>query len=465
MKSRFVKLLSSLSLISLLTPSLALAFDPNFIISDDDMTDVFALDYNQIQAFLDRGALGDLKTPDWQGRNRYAADIIWRAAQNNGISPKVILVLLQKEQSLIEDEDPTQKQLDWATGYAVCDSCSMSDPSLERWKGFGKQVNSATLQFSEGYLADIEKYGVTSGNFGPGKTITIDGIRVTPQNAATAALYAYTPHLEGNRNFAYLWQTWFGRNYPSGTLVQVPGEEGVWLIKGSERRPITSESALRSRYNPDLIIPISATALSSYPEGSPISLPNFSLVKDEDGGIFLLVDDSLRHIDTMETFRSIGFMDDEIVDITNAERSQYKLGAEITKLTVAPQGKLLQLKTNGAVFYVEDGVRHPLLDRSILDLRFKGRPLTPIDPVEVEQYREGKALGLPDGTLARGTTESTVYVIADGLKLPIPSESVFTSYGYKWENVITVPDNVIKLHPTGDSIEAALEDTVTAAGL
>lgn len=100
-----------------------------------------------------------------------------------------------------------------------------------------------------------------------------------------------------------------------------------------------------------------------------------------------------------------------------------------------------------------------------MDIRFKGQILNPIKPVEVEQYREGKALGLPDGILVRGVTEATVYVIADGLKLPIPSESVFTSYGYKWENVVTVPDSVLKLHPNGESVEAAIEDTVTAAGL
>jgi len=138
-------------LASLLLPASAFAFNPNYIISDAELTDAQAMDRNQIQAFLERGTLAEYQTEDWEGRTRYASDIIWRAAQQNGINPRFLLVLLQKEQSLVEDPDPTTKQYDWATGYGVCDSCSMSDAGVSRWQGFGKQVNSAAMQFIEGY--------------------------------------------------------------------------------------------------------------------------------------------------------------------------------------------------------------------------------------------------------------------------------------------------------------------------
>ncbi|MEN9378840.1 MAG: hypothetical protein RJB15_518, partial [Pseudomonadota bacterium] len=50
---------------------------------------------------------------------------------------------LQKEQSLVTDDTPTQKQLDWAAGYGVCDACSMNDPSLQRFRGFAIQTRRA----------------------------------------------------------------------------------------------------------------------------------------------------------------------------------------------------------------------------------------------------------------------------------------------------------------------------------
>lgn len=461
--SRLIAFFTAVStLLGVATP--ALAFDPEYIISDAELTDSYSMDLNQVRSFLSsRGALGDMRLPDHEGRTRWAADIIWYAAQNNGINPKVLLVMLQKEQSLIEDEDPSQKQLDWAMGYAVCDSCSLSDGSLSRWQGFGKQVNSASMQFIDGYLADINTHGVTAGKYGPDVPVSIDGETIVPQNSATAALYAYTPHFHGNQNFAYLWQAWFGREYPSGTLVQVPGEDGVWLLQAGYRRAITSASALASRFNPDLIVQISQSTLDSYPEGTPISLPNYSLVQDDDGTIFLLVDDALREIDSMETFRSIGFSEDELVAISNAERKSYSTGVPITSSTVAPQGQLYQLTTNGAVFYIQDGKRHPLFDVSILNTRFAGKRIQSITPLEIEQFAEGSPIKLPDGALVKTVESPTVYVISEGMRREIPSENVFTSFGYQWTNIIDVPENVLELHPLGEPLDAAIADRVQSA--
>jgi hypothetical protein len=428
------------------------AFDPNYILSDEELTDAQAMDLNQIQAFLERGALADLKTEDHTGHLRYAADIIWRAAQQHSINPKFLLVLLQKEQSLIEDDTPTQKQLDWAAGYAVCDHCSMNDPAIQRWQGFGKQVNSAALQFSEGYIQDIFATGVTAGKYGPGVPVTIDGTRVIPMNAATAAMYAYTPHFGGNKNFVSIWNRWFGREYPSGSLLQAVGQDGVWLIERGYRRPITSASALSSRFNPELIIPVSATVLEQFPVGSPISFPNYSLLRDETGKISLLVDDALRHITSMETFRQIGFSEDELIPVASEDVAFYTAGEPITLNTLFPQGQLLQLKTSGAVFYVENGIRHPIFDRAVLEARFPGSVPTPVLPVEVEQYAEGSPLDLPDGYLVRSEVSPAVFVISEGQRRLIPTESAFLAYGYKWENVHLVPEFVLNLHPAGEPL-------------
>lgn len=436
-------------------PKFALAFDPNYIISDAELADSQAMDRNQIQAFLERGTLADYKTADWEGTTRYAADIIWRAAQDHDINPRFLLVLLQKEQSLIEDPDPTQKQYDWATGYGVCDSCSMTDTGVSRWQGFGKQVNSAALQFMEGYLADIEAYGLTAGKYGPGVSVNIDSTTVTPFNAATAAMYAYTPHLHGNQNFVAIWDRWFGKEYPTGTLLQAAGEPGVWRIQNGYRRPITSQSALVSRYNTNLIITVSESILEQYPVGNPISLANYSLVKDEHGGIYLLVDETMRHIDSMEAFRSAGFSEDELIEITDEELTTYGQGSPITVASQDPSGRVLKLKTTGTMFYVKDGIRQVILDPAILTANFPNATVEPAESVDIEQYREGSFVKLPDGTLVRGYDNPTVYVIADSEKHAIDSEQRFTDYGYQWSNIIFVSDDVLNLHKTGADLGAA----------
>lgn len=440
------------TLLSFLLPQIALAFDPNSILSDDEMTDSQSMDMNQIQSFLSRGSLATLKTPDWEGISRPASQIIWNAAQQHNINPRFLLVLLQKEQSIVEDSSPSQKQLDWATGYGVCDNCSLSDAGLSRWQGFGKQVNSAAMQFTEGYMEDILSTGSALGVYGPQLSVTIDNTTVTPKNAATAAMYAYTPHLHGNMNFATIWTRWFSKDYPTGTLLQVEGTSGVYRIENGYRRPITSKSALTTRYNSDLTITVSQTTLDQYPDGLPISLPNYSLVKDEKGDIYLLVDDTLRHVTSMDAFRSIGYSMDELVDSTSAEVATYAQGTPITVNTQDPTGKVVRLSTNGAMFYLKDGERRAILDPAILTANFPTATVDAAKPGEIEQYKEGKFLKLPDGTLVRGMTSPTVYVIADGEKRAITSEQTFLDYGYGWNNIIFVNDDVLNLHPTGANL-------------
>lgn len=437
----------------LLTPLSSYAFNADYLISDDELTDPFALDRNQIQFFLDRGFLGGYKTSDWQGVTRYATDIIQIAAQNVGISPKFLLVLLQKEQSLIEDDDPTENQLDWATGYAVCDDCSKDDPAIQRWRGFGKQVNSAALQFTEGYLADIDQVGTTQGKYGPGVEVKIDDTIVTPSNAATAALYAYTPHLHGNENFVTIWQRWFETLYPTGSLLQSDTSDTVYLIEYGYKRPIQSMSALLSRFNSDLIVTVSQNQLENYPDGRSIDFPNYSLLKDSSGNISLLVDDSLRHIDSMETFRYIGFSMDEVVEIEDIDLALFDNGEPITLESLYPQGNLLELETNGATFFIQDGERHAILDAEILKAHFSGQLTKPVLPVVVEQYKEGSPLLLPDGYLVKGAENPTVYVISEGVKRAIPSEEVFLAYNWSWGDIVTIDDAALKIHPTGLDIE------------
>ncbi len=438
---------------ALLLPASALAFNPNYIISDEELQDAQAMDRNQIQAFLERGTLAEYRTADWEGVTRNAADIIWRAAQQHGINPRFLLVLLQKEQSLVEDQDPTEKQYDWATGYGVCDDCSMTDAGVSRWQGFGKQINSASLQFIEGYLADIETYGVTAGKYGTNVPVNIDGTTVVPFNAATAAMYAYTPHLHGNENFVKIWDAWFGKEYPTGTLLQAAGESGVWRIEQGYRRPITSQSALTSRYNARLIITVASTVLEQYPVGDEISLANYSLVKDEHGNIYLLVDDAMRHIESMEAFRSIGFSEAELIEITAQEVATYEVGEPITAATQDPSGRVVQLK-NGAMFLLKDGQRMAILDPAILEAQMPSARIESAEPVEIEQYREGAFLKLPDGTLVRSMENPTVYVVAEGKRHAIDSEQTFNDYGYAWENIVFVSDDVLNLHKVGADLGA-----------
>ncbi len=449
-----------------LTPAFAeVNFNPDFLISDAELTDYNALDKYGIQRVLNKGFLANYVTDDIYGRKRSAADIIWWTAQMHGINPKVLLVMLQKEQSLIEDQSPTQDQLDWALGYGVCDDCTHDDPSIQRWRGFAKQLNSAALQFVEGYLKDLETTGETVMGYAPGVTSKIDGQYITFANKATAALYTYTPHIHGNKNFVKLWNRYFGVYHPTGVLLQDNTTGGVYLIQFGKKRPITSQTALLSRYNLDMIIPVDPTVLEAYPDGTPISFPNYSLLQAPNGGIYLLVDDTLRPIASQEAFRATGFNPDEVVSVAWEEINGYETGEPITTNTLYPHGVLLQDNTTGGVFFVEDGIRHPIKSREILNNRFANWIISPVSPEELNEFENGEAVLFQDGTLIKAKNSPDVYVISEGLRRPILTEEVFLGLGWSWENIIIADESSITLHELGEPVYLATEEDIQSANI
>ncbi len=184
-------------------------FNKNYIVSDFQMFDYNSMTEAQIQQFLQskNSYLANYTVEDYQGVPKLASQIIYEAAQRYRVNPKYILVTLQKEQSLIQWEGvPPQKRLDWACGYAVCDSCAMTDPKIQKYKGFGKQIdNSAgSMRF---YYDSASAYSFIKK---PNVQTTIDGEVLIFSNQATANLYTYTPHIRGNYTFWRVWQRYFG---------------------------------------------------------------------------------------------------------------------------------------------------------------------------------------------------------------------------------------------------------------
>ena len=159
--------------------------------------------------------------------DRTSAQIIKDIANACGISPQVLLVLLQKEQSLVTDNWPLNRQYESATGFA----CPDTAPCNPAFDGFFYQVYYAARQFKI-YQAYPNNY-----NYRAGQTNSIywhpdlsrcGSSNVYIENQATAALYIYTPYRPnqaalnnlygtgdscssyGNRNFWRLFTDWFG---------------------------------------------------------------------------------------------------------------------------------------------------------------------------------------------------------------------------------------------------------------
>lgn len=426
-------------------------FDPNFILTDDDIFNPNAMTFERLVAFLrSKGTLGDYRTLDTDGTPKTAAEIIWRVSRSYAMNPKYLVALIQKEQSLVEDPNPSQNQFDWATGYAVCDDCSKNDPDLAQFKGFASQLEWAAKQHREKYLMQLLTNGLTIGGQGKGKTVAIDGVAVTPTNQATAMLYSYTPHLRGNMNLWRIWKRWFTVAYPDGTVVQAMPSKKTYLLRFGEKRMFASPAVVSSRVDPAKIIRVSDTDVASYPDGPILKFSPYSLLKDEQGRIYLLTaGDEKRHIASMDAFHKFGFNEDEIEDATSADLAAYPDGQKINTSTSFPQGVLMKLANAPGVWYIEDGKRHALLDASLLRLYFRGRRTQTVTKKTLESYELSEPYKLHDGELVKTAADPVVYVVENGVLRPIPSGDIFETVGWKWKNVITVPARLIAAHDIG----------------
>ena len=254
------------------------SFQAGNIISDANFYDGDSMSASQVQSFLN-GQVGSCTNSGCLRNGRYslnshgadamcgaltggsslsAADIITRVGRACSISPKVILVTLQKEQALVTSRGPSAAVLERAMGYACPDNAQgRCDPA---YAGVGNQVYWAAWQW--------KRYGNPSGTsnyftwFAPGGTRQIQynvptscGTRgVAVQNKATAALYYYTPYTPntaalnnlygtgdgcsayGNRNFWRMYSDWFGSPTasakPIGALDAVVGGGDVVTVRG-----------------------------------------------------------------------------------------------------------------------------------------------------------------------------------------------------------------------------------------
>jgi hypothetical protein len=422
-------------------------FNPDYIISDQELTDHNAMSLSQVQNFLEgKGSpLAWYATIDVDGLGRTASEIIWRVAQSYKISPKVLLVTLQKEQSLITDTTPTQKQLDWATGYGVCDSCSLSDPSIQKYKGFATQVDYAA-GWKRWFLDNISTLAWAKQ---PGQTYLIDTYSITPNNLATAAFYTYTPHYNGNYNFWKIWQDWFGKFFPDGTVLKESDGSGIWLIQRGLKRQFSTYSAFASRYSPEKLISVSKSELENYETGVPIKFPEYSLLRSPRGAVYLIVGDTRRGFVSSEVFKTIGINPDEIIDVTQEEIDTYIESDPITLQSVYPLGALLQDKTSGGVYFVENGVKKPIWAKHFLTLYFANKKITAVSPDELKKYTTGEPIKFKDGELVMSDSSPTVYIVSNGERRPIPTEQVFNGLGYRWTNIIKTTDKILSLHPLG----------------
>src|SRR3972149_7565489 len=218
-------------------------FNPNLLISDADFTNKNAKSAAQIQAFmLNKGsAFTNYTVPEYvnvpfpyrdgagnarwgtgavrqhndgSGENLYGmkmSTLIYQEAQQHGINPEVLIILMQRESSSITQGQISDTRKAWPIFYGFNEAMAgfKLDYATSRQRaidygGAGQQIAYATWWLRDRYDRNIKWGGYP----------IIDGQVMSPGSRATQVLYVYTPHIYwGNYNFWKYYYNWFA-NFP-----------------------------------------------------------------------------------------------------------------------------------------------------------------------------------------------------------------------------------------------------------
>ncbi len=461
-------------------------WDPGNIISDQQFFDGEAMSASQIQSFLnarvptcntewssgpsdpivclkdfrqttiDRSADAYCPNAYVGGSNETAATIISKVARACNISPKVILVTLQKEQGLVTHTWPSAYRYDIAMGYGCPDT---GTGCIDEYYGFQNQVWRAARQFQRYRLLPTSynyRAGVTNRiGYHPNAGCGTQSVYI--QNSATAALYNYTPYVPnaaalaaipgtgnscssyGNRNFFMYYWEWFGSPTTSKSFLRTLEDPTVYIVSGSNKYPIPDYATYLRMSKLGGLAYVSQAYLDAYTTAQPVGR-NF---KSSNGTIALLDGGSLYPYPTCQSMVDFGSScaTDQYVPLTDAQFAAFGQGATLTNI--------VQTTTAGK-YYVKDGAKSEILDsqsQTAANITGETVKLTEVALSDVDYAPPA----IRDGVLIRNRDDGSYVLTNEGIGTKI-SASTAASIGASTRSAGALDKESMSLIPASATV-------------
>jgi len=358
-----------------------------------------------------------------------AAQIIYNAAQQYSINPKVLLVTIRKESlNLFSDSWPMKSQYAYAMGYACPDSGPNNSANCNaNYAGFYNQVTKSAWQLRY-YYDHMGSY-----NYAPGRYNTIQystdpscgTANIYIKNYATASLYIYTPYTPnqaslnaypgtapcgsyGNRNFWYIWQEWFGTTYTDGNFVRTTDNATVYLIGNNEKYPIPSYSLISAASILGNVGYVSQQYLDSIPTGPTMG----RFIQSPDGTIYYYDSSIKLPLTSCTLVTDYGGACGSIPVLTQPEIDNFVTGPSLSNFMGT---------TSGKKFYIKDGKKEEILDdQSLASTGLTMGSLNVLTDSALDTIPYGTPI-VRDGVSIRSRQSSTGnYLISRGGKVQLP---------------------------------------------
>lgn len=177
------------------------------------------------------------------------------------------------------------------------------------------------------------------------------------------------------------------------------------------------------------------------------------VIRGPDATLYLYEAGCKRAFGSIESFLSHGYQWQQVI----------QLSAEA--LATIPNGPAMSFRDGAlvrgsapTVYIIEHGVKRPIVSAPIFEaLGYRWQNIMQVSDECLTAITDGMAVTVaqhhPDGTLLRGRDQA-IYLLKRGQRCLIPTERIFHSWGYEWEQVVQVSDQQLAQYPLGEAIEA-----------
>jgi hypothetical protein len=395
------------------------------------------------------------------GRLRTAAELIWDASQSGGLNPQVVLVTLNKEQSLItghqnSSPEKLQKALDRSMGFDCPDAtgCGNLFPGFY-YQLFGNFDSNNNRYI--GAVKSLSKSFNTNGGRGPsingaaakvGDTITLGNTlgaytnipseqQVTILNKATAALYRYTPHVfNGNYNFWKFFTTWF--RYANGTLIKLAGDANTYIIENGTRQLVPAFVAQARGLNLNDAVTASPNELEDYPADKVLGPLDETVVQISETGQKFVFLKNIKYPVSAFVLKQRGLDQKPVLSISSADGSFFDVATPLTP----KDGTVVRGVKAPEIYLVENG-KLKLFSSYTFKQRKVADKVQLVPDEEIATYAKQGFVPPVDGSLVKSDKEGTVYLIENGLRHPMSAE-VFKNRGLSAKNIAVLSDDEVR---------------------
>lgn len=371
-------------------------------------------------------------------RNRTAAELIYDASRSSGLNAQVILVTLNKEQSLISGrQNATPEQLQRALDFSMGFGCPDSQPCGSIYQGFYAQLFGGVDAENNRYLGaakSLMKSFQTPGGRGPyynggtsrvGDTIVLDNTLggyegVQPQqtvklsNAATAALYRYTPHVfNGNYNFWRFFKAYFGApnsnsvntntRVKNANLIRESSSSPMYIVENGGKYRIVPFVAKARKLDTSKVKNVSSDVLNSYNTLGLAAAPDNTLIKYN--GAYYVFKNNLKQQVSLEQIKAMNLnsanaIEVELVDFASFNSSDPAPAQPTTPATppatpaplpsgIPPAGSLVKSASSPTIYLLENGQKKPMDGEIFRNRKFTFANLVTLTQAQIDSIPLG----------------------------------------------------------------------------